>query len=106
MPRPRWTRRPPIPVPVTAVYTRSDGVVSWHTCIEEVGPRRENVEVIATHTGMGYNPLAAIAVADRLAQPVEAWRPFRPPRLLRPWYPRPASWRRRADAGEPVSATR
>ena len=36
--------------------------------------------------------LAAIAVADRLAQPVERWRPFRPPLALRPWYPRPASW--------------
>ena len=46
----------------------------------------------ATHTGIGTNMLAAIAVADRLAQPIERWRPFRPPLALRPWYPRPASW--------------
>ena len=37
--------------------------------------------------GSGYNMLAAIAVADRLAQPVGAWRPFRPPLALRPWFP-------------------
>ena len=84
--------RPPMPVPVTSIYTRTDGIVPWHTCIEEVGARRENVEVRATHTGIGTNMLAAIAVADRLAQPVERWRPFRPPLALRPWYPRPASW--------------
>ena len=88
----REHERPPMPVPVTSIYTRTDGIVPWHTCIEEVGARRENVEVRATHTGIGTNMLAAIAVADRLAQPVERWRPFRPPLALRPWYPRPASW--------------
>ena len=84
--------RPPMPVPVTSIYTRTDGIVPWHSCIEEVGARRENIEVRATHIGIGTNMTAAIAVADRLAQPIERWRPFRPPLALRPWYPRPASW--------------
>ena len=34
-----------------------------------------------------------LVIADRLAQPIERWRPFRPPLALRPWYPRSASWR-------------
>ena len=82
-----------MPVPVTSIYTRTDGIVPWHSCIEEVGARRENIEVRATHIGHRHEYAhRAIAVADRLAQPIERWRPFRPPLALRPWYPRPASW--------------
>jgi len=91
-------RRPLLEVPVTSIYTRSDGIVTWHACLEVEGPRCENVEVLATHTGIGCNLLAALVVADRLAQPTEQWKPFRPPALLRGWYPRPASWRGPAAA--------
>ena len=87
--------RPEMPVPATAIYTRTDGVVSWHACLETPGDRRENVEVRATHTGIGVNMLAAIVVADRLAQPAGSWRPFRPPLLLRSVYPRPVAWQQR-----------
>jgi pimeloyl-ACP methyl ester carboxylesterase len=85
--------RPEMPVPVTAIYTRTDGIVPWHACIETASHRRENIAVRATHTGIGVNMLAAIAVADRLAQAEGRWRPFRPPLVLRPWFPKPASWR-------------
>lgn len=86
--------RPPMPVPVTSIYTRTDGIVRWHSCLEEVGPRAENVEVHGTHTGLGCNMAATIAVADRLAQPEGTWARFRPPIMLRPLFPRPASWQR------------
>jgi hypothetical protein len=36
----------------------------------------ENIEVQASHVGMGMNPMALYAVADRLAQPHGAWRHF------------------------------
>lgn len=84
--------RDPLPVPTTSVYTRSDGVVRWHACIDEVGPTTENVEVRGTHSGLGVNASALLVVADRLAQPEGTWTPFRPPPLLRPLYPCPASW--------------
>jgi pimeloyl-ACP methyl ester carboxylesterase len=84
--------RQPLPVPSTSIYTRTDGVVRWHACIDEVGPASENVEVRGTHTGLGVNAAALLVVADRLAQPPGQWRPFRPPRPLAPLYPRPASW--------------
>jgi hypothetical protein len=97
--------RPPLTVPATSIYTRDDGVVRWQLCVDEVGPaapnpRAENIEVYGTHIGLGVNPAAVVAILDRLAQPEDEWRPFRPPVALRPWYPRPVSWspdaRRRA----------
>lgn len=87
--------REPLSVPVTSIYTRTDGVVRWHACIDEVGPLSENIEVRGTHSGLGINGPALLAVADRLAQPEDAWRPFTPPRLLAHLYPRPASWESR-----------
>lgn len=84
--------REPLPVPSTSIYTRTDGIVRWHACIDSAGHRRENIEVIGTHTGLGYNVAAAYAIADRLAQPEGSWAPFRSPRALRHLFPRPATW--------------
>ena len=70
-------RQPP-PVPTTSIYSRSDGIVSWRCSVNEPGPQIENIEVHASHVGMGLNPLALYAVADRLAQPPGQWRPFDP----------------------------
>ena len=71
-----------LPVPSTSVYSRWDGVVDWRTCLQEEGPRSENVAVHASHLGMGVDPAVLWIVADRLAQPADGWRPFvRPPRF-------------------------
>jgi hypothetical protein len=67
------------PMPTTSVYSRSDGIVAWQTSIQapcQVNPQTENVEVIASHIGIGLNPAAWWAVADRLVQPLGAWTPF------------------------------
>jgi pimeloyl-ACP methyl ester carboxylesterase len=68
--------RTPPPVPTTSIYSRTDGIVSWQCSLNEPGPMTENIEVHASHTGMGVNPLALYAVADRLAQPPGEWRHF------------------------------
>ena len=68
-------RRPP-PVPTTSIYSRTDGIVAWRCSLNEPGPLVENIEVHASHVGMGMNPLALYAVADRLAQPSGRWQPF------------------------------
>jgi pimeloyl-ACP methyl ester carboxylesterase len=68
-------RKPP-PVPTTSIYSRTDGIVSWRCSLNEPGPLAENIEVVASHVGMGMNPLALYAVADRLAQPPGDWKPF------------------------------
>lgn len=82
--------RAPLAMPSTAVYSRSDGVVAWQTCVATPGRQSENVEVCASHCGMGHHPAAMYVIADRLAQPEDAWTPFRPPALLRGLYPRAA----------------
>jgi pimeloyl-ACP methyl ester carboxylesterase len=64
------------PVPTTSIFSRSDGIVAWRCSLNEPGPLAENVEVPASHVGMGMNPTALYAIADRLAQPIGQWRPF------------------------------
>ncbi len=81
--------RTPLPVPATSVYSHLDGIVHWKTCLDTPGERCENIAVYASHLGLGHHPAVLYAVADRLAQPVGTWRPFRAPAALRPMYPRP-----------------
>ncbi|WP_240047683.1 alpha/beta fold hydrolase [Sphingomonas panacisoli] len=64
------------PVPSTAIYTRDDGVVAWQNCVEPVGAATDNIEVRGSHCGLGANPAVLYAVADRLAQPADDWKPF------------------------------
>lgn len=80
-------------VPSTAVYTKTDGVVRWHTCIDAAGPRRENVEVRGSHSGLGFNASVLYAVGNRLAQAPNEWKPFKPPMMLSLAYPKPEVWR-------------
>jgi pimeloyl-ACP methyl ester carboxylesterase len=71
--------RGPLPVPSTSVYSRWDGIVNWRDCLQTVGPNSENVAVRASHLGLGQHPGVHWIVADRLAQPVPGWQPFRWP---------------------------
>jgi len=58
-----------LPVPTTSIYSRSDGIVNWRTCLVRPCDTAENIEVhLASHVGLGVNPAALWAVADRLAQ--------------------------------------
>jgi pimeloyl-ACP methyl ester carboxylesterase len=82
--------RAQLAVPVSAVYTKGDGVVAWQSCVQDAGIRRENVEVPGSHCGLGHNPAAMWVVADRLAQPAGTWAPFTPPAFARHLYPTPA----------------
>lgn len=66
----------PPPVPTTSIYSRTDGIVAWECCIQPEGPLSENIEVNASHFGLGMNPAVLHAIADRLSQPEDAWRPF------------------------------
>ena len=85
------------PVPTTALYTRGDGVVAWQSTVElSDRPDVQNIHVGGTHLGLGFNPLVLWAIADRLIQPEDDWKPFfrpgvthvrglkRPPEARRP----------------------
>jgi pimeloyl-ACP methyl ester carboxylesterase len=62
--------------PTTSIYSKSDGIVAWQCSLNEAAPHTENIEVHASHVGMGLNPLALYAVADRLAQDPKRWKRF------------------------------
>jgi hypothetical protein len=64
------------PVPTTSIFSRTDGIVAWPCCLQEPGPKAESIEVAASHIGMGLNPAAWYAIADRLAQREGRWKPF------------------------------
>jgi pimeloyl-ACP methyl ester carboxylesterase len=66
----------PPPVPATAIFSKSDGVAAWQSCVERPGPQAENIGVQGSHIGLLHNPLVLYVVADRLAQPEGAWKPF------------------------------
>ena len=72
----REAMKQPPPVPSTAIFSRSDGIVAWQGCLERASPTTENIEVEGSHSGLGHHPAALYAIADRLAQPEGAWRPF------------------------------
>jgi triacylglycerol lipase len=57
-------------VPTTAMYSRTDGVVHWESCVDRSGVTTvENIEVTGSHVGMAVNAGVYRVVADRLAMP-------------------------------------
>lgn len=66
----------PLSVPATSVYSRTDGIVSWRSCLDVDGPLSQNIEVIGSHCGLGHHPAVLWLLADRLAQPEGSWSRF------------------------------
>ncbi len=64
------------PVPTTSIYSRSDGVVAWQSCLQSGTERCENVEVNSSHIGLVWNPRVLEVIADRLSQREGVWRPY------------------------------
>ena len=63
-------------VPTTSIYSKSDGVVAWQCSLNDEQPHTENIEIHASHLGLGVNPLALYVVADRLRQDPARWQRF------------------------------
>lgn len=71
------------PVPTTSIYSKWDGVCHWRACLQHGGHDQvENIEVTASHTGMGVNAQTLFVVADRLSQRRNKWQPFHPGRYF------------------------
>ncbi|MGB7373127.1 esterase/lipase family protein [Pontixanthobacter sp.] len=70
------------PVPTTSILTKTDGIVHWRGSVQAsdagLPGQTENIVVNASHIGLGVNPTVMVAIADRLAQPEGAWKPFVP----------------------------
>ena len=66
-----------LPVPASSIYSRTDGIVNWRTSLLRPSDTGENIEVhLASHIGLGVNPAALWAVADRLSQAEGEFRQF------------------------------
>ena len=53
-------------LPITAIYSRSDGVVAWKACLDPWNPQVEHREVGTTHLGLGFSPEVYGLIARRL----------------------------------------
>ena len=77
-PRVKQLRARP-PVPMSCLYSETDGVVPQHQATFDGDPTmHENVRVPGSHCGLGFNAVVLWIVADRLAQAEGQWRPFEP----------------------------
>lgn len=61
----RENLRTPLPdeVGYVSIFSRRDGIVDWHACLDEGA---EHVEVDATHLGMGFHPATYREIASAL----------------------------------------
>lgn len=58
----------PPPVPETLIFTKTDGIVRWTSCLES-GAEVESVEVRGSHCGLVFNLEALGVILDRLDRP-------------------------------------
>ena len=56
----------PLRVPVTAIYSRRDGIVAWRACIDQWSPQVRHIEVSETHVGLAFSPRVVAIVADEV----------------------------------------
>jgi dienelactone hydrolase len=48
-------QRQPIEVPIHAIYSKTDGVVSWQACMDDQNPDVTHHRVESSHMGLGFN---------------------------------------------------
>jgi pimeloyl-ACP methyl ester carboxylesterase len=64
----------PLQVPVTAIYSKRDGVVAWQACIDHVHPQTHHVEVTSTHMGLGFSAEVYRHIAQRLSHHFQGYK--------------------------------
>jgi len=84
----------PPSVPTVSIYSKTDGIVAWEGSVQKntkdaENQETENIEVPASHLGLGVNPLVMYVLADRLAQAEGTWTPFKRSGLKRLIYRTP-----------------
>ena len=85
-----------LPTPATAIYSKTDGIVNWRTCMLRENDRAENIEIVGgSHVGLGVNAAVFWAIADRLSVPEGQFWPFERGGPFRLSYSRPSRASRR-----------
>ena len=64
-------------VPITCIYTKTDGLLPWKHCLEAETLRKDikNVEVFGSHIGMGANASVLVTVANSLIENTQGEAP-------------------------------
>jgi hypothetical protein len=64
-------------VPITCIYTKTDGLLPWKHCMEAETLRKdiENIEVFGSHCGMGANASVLLTVANSLNTNINGEKP-------------------------------
>lgn len=73
-------------VPLTVVYSKSDGFVAPHIATMPRGEWVENIAVVSSHVGFAVNPIVLNLVSGRLATPNREWQPYKPQGMARLLY--------------------
>lgn len=85
-----------LPTPATSIYSKTDGIVNWRTCMLRENDRAENIEIVGgSHVGFGVNAAVFWAIADRLSVPEGQFWPFERGGPFRLSYSRPSRASRR-----------
>lgn len=58
--------------PITSIYSKTDGIVSWRAALDSYNPQARNVRVPGSHLGLGVNPAVWRIIAKTLAQKAQA----------------------------------
>ena len=64
----RERQRRPIETPITAIYSKTDGVVAWQACVDDLNPSVSHHVVQGSHVGLGFNADVYRLVARALAR--------------------------------------
>jgi len=64
-------------VPITCIYTRTDGLVPWKNCLEAETYRNDikNIEVFGSHCGLGANASVLVTIANTLIENTQGKAP-------------------------------
>lgn len=58
----------PLSLPLTVIFTRLDGIVSWPACIDRRSPGARHVEVSSRHISMGIDPDVWRVIGEALVE--------------------------------------
>jgi pimeloyl-ACP methyl ester carboxylesterase len=64
----RQRQRKPMTTPITALYSKTDGVVAWQACVDDLNPHVTHHVVQGSHMGLGFNAAVYRLIAKTLAR--------------------------------------
>jgi esterase/lipase len=64
-------------VPTTSVYSKTDGIVDWQHSLLDVHEYHQNIEIDASHVGLGTHLAVSVILAEKLTHHIDNWKPIK-----------------------------